>query len=69
MREEETMTNATQKDPPKPLSSADQEKIAPLDWRMDPEESYSDWKIEISVDGTFHESYHVHRNILAVGPR
>jgi len=40
-----------------------------LTWRMDPEESLSDWMIEIEVDGNLHGRYHVHRTALAVGPR
>jgi hypothetical protein len=35
-----------------------------LTWRLDPETSLSDWTIEINE-----HTYHVHKNILAVGPR
>lgn len=40
-----------------------------LDWRLDPEESLSDWKIDILVEGgkTTHATYHVHRPLLSVG--
>lgn len=51
-------------------------------WKLPPEESYSDWKIEVHVEGEtsglppysgFEETspaiYHVHRAILANGPR
>lgn len=34
-----------------------------LSWRLDPEESLSDWTIVIEG-----QTYHVHKNILAVGP-
>lgn len=48
----------------------DEEEEVHLDWRMDPEESLSDWKIEITgVDGSIHETYHVHRASLAVGSK
>jgi hypothetical protein len=46
-----------------------------LSWRMDPSVSYSDWKIEItrtsssSTTTNTVDRYHVHRSILAVGPR
>jgi len=40
-----------------------------LDWRMDREESLSDWTIEILVNGTVHGTYHVHKNILSVGSK
>lgn len=41
-----------------------------LTWRTDPEKSLSDWTINISNRSTRQtQSYHVHRNVLAVGPR
>jgi hypothetical protein len=41
-----------------------------LSWRMDPSVSYSDWTLEISRSSSATvDRYHVHRNILAVGPR
>ena len=48
-----------------------------LDWRMDPEESFSDWTIAVSVVGGHDRSehkrktihYHVHRNMLSIGPK
>ena len=41
-----------------------------LSWRMDPSISYSDWKIEIRRTSSSSDvnHYHVHRNVLAVGP-
>lgn len=43
----------------------------PLTWRMDPALSYSDWKIEVFVlpQGEHHCTYHVHKTVLAVGPK
>jgi hypothetical protein len=40
-----------------------------LCWRMDPELSFSDWKLTVknSEDGST-KTYHVHKNMLAVGP-
>lgn len=44
-----------------------------LHWNIDPEYSFSDWKIKISVleDGSEIDSrvYHVHKSVLAVGSR
>ena len=48
-----------------------------LTWRMPPEDSLSDWMIEIVESNAFSTSttlpisynYHVHRNILAVGSK
>lgn len=46
------------KDPPPPPDS-------PLDWRMDPKKSQSDWRIEISVPGqTKVDAYSVHKCML-----
>jgi len=39
-----------------------------LSWRMDPSKSHSDWTIEV-IRGSSTGVYHVHKNILAVGPR
>jgi len=40
-----------------------------LTWRLDPKESLSDWTIKVVNKETNEvESYHVHKNILAVGP-
>mmetsp|Transcript_3118 Transcript_3118/g.4539 ORF Transcript_3118/g.4539 Transcript_3118/m.4539 type:complete len:326 (-) Transcript_3118:249-1226(-) len=39
-----------------------------LSWKLDPKESLSDYKIVVMC-GEEVTSYHVHRNILAVGPR
>ena len=40
-------------------------KLPPLNWRMDPEESYSDWKITINSK----DIYHVHKCILGFGEK
>jgi hypothetical protein len=41
-----------------------------LTWRLDPSESLSDWTIKVTIKGSGRvESYHVHKNILAVGKR
>jgi len=34
-------------------------------WKLDPSDSFSDWKIEINKN----KVYHIHRNIIAFGPR
>lgn len=51
------------------LACSDEEEVACVDWRMDPDESYSDWKIEIFDCGTIHGSYHVHSVTPVVGPK
>jgi len=40
-----------------------------LDWRADPEESHSDWTVEVLVHGKIHGTYHVHKSILSVGSK
>ena len=46
-----------------------------LNWRMAPEESFSDWTIEISTTESSQilleqkDVYHVHKTVLAVGPK
>ena len=30
-------------------------------WRLDPQASFSDWTIEILVQGVKHDTYHVHK--------
>ena len=40
-----------------------------LNWRMDPEESYSDWSIEILVGEKIYRTYHVHKAILSMGSK
>jgi hypothetical protein len=43
--------------------------LVPL-WRLDPSESFSDWKLEIeTVDDGSVETYHVHRNLMSIGER
>ena len=71
MREEADATEGIKgKHPPSPSSSDEGdvgEEPVRLDWRLDPEESHSDWKIEICVSGgEIREIYHVHRASLSV---
>jgi hypothetical protein len=41
-----------------------------LSWRQNPSESFSDWRIEVlQRDTQKKETYHVHRRVLAVGPK
>jgi hypothetical protein len=48
-----------------------------LAWRLDPQKSFSDWKVEVtringvkdSREGKIFETYHVHRCFLGAGPR
>jgi hypothetical protein len=58
-----------------PLTEEQEER---MNWRLDPEESYSDWSIQINYLQTSEndkittansETYHVHKNVLGVGPR
>jgi hypothetical protein len=64
------------------MTGASGSEMTTLLWRLPPEESYSDWKIEVHVAGeTLDEGsnfgreetspviFHVHRAILANGPR
>jgi hypothetical protein len=62
-------------EPPSPLMTNDDKLL----WRQDPEESLSDWTIELSYETTAGESggaspdiktdtYHVHKALLAAGP-
>ena len=58
-----------------PLSSAvesdddDEDSLQDaLSWRLDRRESLSDWTLEV-VAGSERKVYHVHKSILAVGPR
>lgn len=41
-----------------------------LSWRLDPDESHSDWTIEVTTqhDTNKCDTYYVHKNIMAVGP-
>lgn len=44
--------------------------VEALSWRMEPVRSFSDWTIKIKTGGSESvDTYHVHRNILAVGER
>jgi len=46
------------------------EKEEALTWRLDPSQSLSDWTIIIKTrEEEKRDTYHVHKNILAVGPR
>jgi len=56
------------KEPPS-TSDGEEEEEDRLDWRMDPHESRSDWTIEVVVGEKTHGTYHVHQNILSVGPK
>jgi hypothetical protein len=42
-----------------------------ITWKADPEESFSDWRIEVYYDqmGGERDVYHIHRNICGFGPR
>ena len=47
----------------------EEEEDQQLSWRLDPVESHSDWTIVIQHASTEKsDTYHVHKNILAVGP-
>ena len=52
------------------LSEASKELLL---WRLDKEESFSDWTIEVSIEEEKNEirkaTYHVHRNVLGLGPK
>jgi hypothetical protein len=50
--------------------SKDEEEEDQLTWRLDPEESLSDWTVILTnkLNGEV-KPYHLHKNILAVGPR
>mmetsp|Transcript_2534 Transcript_2534/g.3413 ORF Transcript_2534/g.3413 Transcript_2534/m.3413 type:complete len:432 (-) Transcript_2534:225-1520(-) len=53
--------------------SGDEDSIGEeLSWRLDPKISFSDWTIVVTPVGgksTSSTEYHVHKNIIAVGPR
>ena len=42
---------------------------AQLSWRCDPEQSLADWRLVVSDDGSATQTYHVHRALIAAGPR
>jgi len=43
---------------------------AELSWRLDPSRSLSDWTVKVVVKGTKTvQTYHVHKSVLAIGPR
>jgi len=39
----------------------------PLSWRMEPNESQSDWRIEVQRESGSIDVYHVHKTAIAVG--
>lgn len=49
----------------------DDDVEAELSWRLDPIKSLSDWTIQVIIRGTpaVHQTYHVHKSVLAIGPR
>jgi hypothetical protein len=52
------------------MKDADAQNNSGLSWRQHPSESFSDWTIEaICDDSTESAVYHVHRRVLAVGPK
>eukprot|EP00957_Ditylum_brightwellii_P138726 10574478-Ditylum_brightwellii.AAC.1 len=53
-------------------SDLSEESKAHILWRLDKGESFSDWSIEVTVcesGGCSKTTYHVHRSVLAAGPR
>jgi hypothetical protein len=51
------------------FEESDDESEQQLSWRLDPDESLSDWTIIIERElSSSSDKYHVHKNILAVGP-
>ncbi len=51
------------------FEESDEESEQQLSWRLDPEESLSDWTLIIETENSVEsKEYHVHKNILAVGP-
>jgi len=66
---EAPVAGSKRRDPPSPPTSDDEfdeNEAGRLNWRMDPEESHSDWSIEILVAGKTHSAYNVHKSMLAV---
>jgi hypothetical protein len=51
-------------------AAKDEEEEDELTWRLDPEQSLSDWTVVLTnkITGEV-KPYHLHKNILAVGPR
>lgn len=51
------------------FEESDEESEQQLSWRLDPEESLSDWTLVIETENSVEsKEYYVHKNILAVGP-
>ena len=44
-------------------------EAAPLSWRQDKTQSFSDWTIVVKHDGGDDKTFHVHKNVLAAGLR
>lgn len=51
-----------------PFEEEEEVEEQKLSWRLDPVESHSDWTIVIQKTTGATDTYHVHKNILAVGP-
>jgi len=51
------------------MVSVSEQQCQELNWRMCPNESLSDWTIKILVGGKLHGCYHVHKALIAVGPK
>lgn len=72
MSDDPAAASRKRKDPPPGSTSDDEGEEEPLvqpDWRMDPEESLSDWTIEVCVGGKLYSTHHVHKVFLALGFR
>lgn len=71
MSDETVVKEGPKENPPSPSTSDEedegQESDVRLSWRMDPDESLSDWTIEIWVGGKTHGTYHVHKSTISVG--
>ena len=51
------------------FEASDEDTEEYLTWRLDPDESLSDWTLEIEKQQSgVVDTYHVHKNMLAVGP-
>jgi hypothetical protein len=62
-----TMSIMKEEDAIDPSISMKHHKCA---WRLDPQYSYSDWKVEVNLlDSGSTKTYHVHKFFLGVGPR
>jgi len=50
-------------------SSNSKRQIYELDWRMDPQDSHSDYTLEVEQEDGTVDTYHVHKVILGFGDR